>query len=101
ESSDRLSARLFPSGGLGQILYFRGPTQASKKLSRWRYRSSTTVRPTRLLPWSSALRTLTTGSRCGGQTAASGRGGRDKANWRSLAPCGRKVLSAHWFLYPA
>jgi hypothetical protein len=24
-----------------------------------------------------------------------------KANWRSLAPCGRKVLSAHWFLHLA
>jgi len=25
-------------------------------------------------------------------------GRRDKANWRSLAPCGRKGLSAHWIL---
>ena len=25
-------------------------------------------------------------------------GGQDKANWRSLAPSGRKGLSAHWFL---
>jgi hypothetical protein len=24
-------------------------------------------------------------------------GRQDKANWRSLAPCGRKALSAHWF----
>src|SRR5882672_9569057 len=28
----------------------------------------------------------------------SDRGGRDKANWRSLAPFGRKGLSAHWIL---
>jgi hypothetical protein len=25
-------------------------------------------------------------------------GRRDKANWRSLAPFGRKGMSAHWFL---
>ena len=32
------------------------------------------------------------------QTVGVWDGGRDKANWRSLAPFGRKGLSAHWIL---
>src|SRR5579863_2094974 len=32
------------------------------------------------------------------QTLGARLGRRDKANWRSLAPFGRKGLSAHWFL---
>jgi hypothetical protein len=49
------------------------------------------------------IRTITTvrrqgseGERAKGERARERR--QDKANWRSLAPCGRKGLSAHWFL---
>jgi len=36
-----------------------------------------------------------------GTTLIARLGGQDKANWRSLAPLGRKGLSAHWFLHLA
>jgi hypothetical protein len=36
--------------------------------------------------------------RCVAGPRAANRRGRDKANWRSLAPFGRKGLSAHWIL---
>ena len=39
--------------------------------------------------------------RCVPGPRAANRRRQDKANWRSLAPCGRKSLSAHWFLHLA
>ena len=37
----------------------------------------------------------------GEEARRGGEARQDKANWRSLAPSGRKSLSAHWFLHLA